>query len=52
MKFYRDVFWVTLCEIPSTHVDPFKNMAACERVILPYMAAIVQTSKIFFSESV
>ena len=52
MKFYRDVLWLALYQIPSTHIDRFENMAAFGRdIFLPYMT-IVQTSKVFFSESI
>ena len=40
MKFHMDVFWVTLYQIPSAHVDPFKNMAASGWSILPYMVMV------------
>ena len=46
-----NVPWVTLCRIPSSHVDWSKNMAARGGAILNDMA-IVTTSKIFSSESV
>ena len=40
---------MTFCQIPSTYVDPLKNITASERGIFPYMT-IVKTSNI--SESV
>ena len=39
MKFYKDVLWVTLCQIPLTCVDPLKNMAVCGQGILAIYSA-------------
>ena len=34
MKLHRDVLWVTLYQIPPTHVDQLKNMDASGNVSL------------------
>ena len=51
MKFYRDVLWMTVYQIPLTHVEPLENMAACGWGIFVRYTAVVQTSKIFLESA-
>ena len=48
--FFRDVLWVTLYHISSTHVGRSKNMATSGRGT-SQCTAIVQTSKIFLESA-